>query len=92
VRPTLTREPRLDGAAEVAQSWDGGCARLRDGAVACWGNNDRGQRGLGHTRPVAGATRVPGLTGMRGVVVTGGGACAWRTAGVACWGAMGQAR
>mgnify|MGYP001423335269 CR=1 FL=1 len=76
----------------IAQGRDGGCAVMRYGAVACWGDNSRGQRGLGHTRPVAGVTRVPGLTGMRGVVVTGGGACAWGNAGVACWGAMGQAR
>jgi hypothetical protein len=91
-RPTPTREPRLDGAVEVAQRWDGGCAVMRDGAVACWGDNRSGQRGVGHTRPVAGVTRVPGLTGMRGVVATEGGACAWRDDDVACWGAIGQAR
>jgi hypothetical protein len=90
--PEPAREPRLDGAVEIVQDGGLGCALMRDGAVACWGDNRRGQRGLGHTRPVAGVTRVPGLTRMRGVVVTLDGACAWGTAGVACWGAMGQAR
>jgi len=90
--PTFAREPQLDSATMIAQTGDLGCALMRDGTVACWGDNGRGQRGLGHTRPVEGITRVPGLAGMRGVVVTQGGACAWGTAGVACWGAMGQAR
>lgn len=77
-------------AMAVSQAADGGCALLRDGAVACWGDNGRGQRGLGHRDVIAGVTRVPGVAGMRGVVAADGGACAWGPAGVVCWGAMGQ--
>ena len=29
------------------------CARLRTGLVRCWGNNEYGQLGLGHSEPVA---------------------------------------
>ncbi len=76
--------------ASVSQAADGGCALLRDGAVACWGDNGRGQRGLGHRSAVAGVTRVPGVAGMRGVTTADGGACAWGPAGVVCWGSMGQ--
>ncbi|CAE7299285.1 HERC4, partial [Symbiodinium sp. KB8] len=36
-------------AVEMAAGWGHNCARLDDGSVKCWGNNDNGQLGLGTT-------------------------------------------
>lgn len=69
------------------------CALLQSGAVRCWGHNQFGQLGLGHTNQVGDdetATSVPALTFSSKVVQLAGGiyqTCALLENGsVRCWG------
>lgn len=93
-------DPTSDGAvpvgAKVTQIAVGGqhtCALLRNGAVRCWGKNDEGQLGYGHTHDV-GDNERPSLMGNvklggRAVQITCGAAhtCALLDTGaVRCWG------
>ncbi|MBL8742792.1 MAG: hypothetical protein JNK04_16905, partial [Myxococcales bacterium] len=71
----------------------GTCAVLEGGRVRCWGRNDKGQLGLGHTDPVsidappsADVTLPPGVV-VEKVVVGLEHACALSsTQEVYCWG------
>jgi alpha-tubulin suppressor-like RCC1 family protein len=77
-------------ATQIAAGRSHACARLRDGSVRCWGNNNRGELG-GVT--VAGASTLPlipiGLDGSVVHLVAGGEhTCAIQSQGtVRCWGA-----
>ncbi|MEQ9502904.1 MAG: hypothetical protein RIT81_38900 [Deltaproteobacteria bacterium] len=73
------------------------CARLDTGAVRCWGRNDAGQLGYGHTMPVGDGTNGLTSPAIAGDVPLGGravalGAGASHTCavvenrGVLCWG------
>jgi len=66
------------------------CTLARDGEVRCWGNNERGQLGLGSTELTHLPTRVEGLDGPAtslGASMGGLFACATTTPGsVYCWG------
>jgi alpha-tubulin suppressor-like RCC1 family protein len=46
---------------EVATDYDFSCARAQDGAVYCWGDNDRGQLGVGDLVRRDRPTRIPEL-------------------------------
>ncbi len=64
------------------------CARLSNATVACWGNNQGGQLGLG-TKDEGdhSATAVPGLTDVASIYGNGFGTCAITTNGTPyCWG------
>jgi alpha-tubulin suppressor-like RCC1 family protein len=52
------------------------CARLDTGAVRCWGRNDSGQLGYGHTMPVADGTNGLVSPAVAGDVPLGGRAIA----------------
>lgn len=79
---------QLSGVAAVTNGSYHSCARLSDGTLSCWGNNQGGGLGLGttdsnrHT-----ATAVPGLTGVAQVSAGSAHTCARTGAGaVYCWG------
>ncbi|MEE9384658.1 MAG: hypothetical protein V3V08_14735 [Nannocystaceae bacterium] len=57
---TPAQGPRLR-VAELAAGRDHTCARLRAGAVRCWGDNRHGQLGTGARGPQLTPARVPGL-------------------------------
>jgi hypothetical protein len=64
-----------------------GCARARDGRVACWGMNDRGQLGVGDERPRAQPTFVEGLPPVARLSAGADEVCAvGREGEVLCWG------
>ncbi|MCB9737813.1 MAG: hypothetical protein H6747_01020 [Deltaproteobacteria bacterium] len=74
------------------------CAWLEDGTAACWGNNNRGQLGIGNKSNMLVPTAVKNLTGVIGLATNHLGdaeanifdasTCALRKDGsVACWGA-----
>ncbi len=80
-------------AASIAAGHDHTCALGRGGAVRCWGSNDDGQLGYGHTDPIgddespasAGSVRLGGTA----VALTAGyrHTCAlMRSGAVRCWG------
>lgn len=80
-------------AVQIALGFDHACALLEDGAVRCWGHNDFGQLGYGHTENIgddepvvaAGTVDLPG----RALQVTAGNShsCALLEGGsVRCWG------
>lgn len=73
------------------------CALLKDGGVRCWGKNDQGQLGLGHTKSV-GDDEAPDVDhaqvalGVKAQAIAAGGdtTCAVLKGGtVRCWGANG---
>jgi tetratricopeptide (TPR) repeat protein len=71
----------------VARGLGFACVLRRGGRVACWGINNEGQLGLGHTNPVAGAVEVEGLDDAVAIAPGVGTACAVRRTGsVVCWG------
>ncbi|MEM9463402.1 MAG: hypothetical protein AAGF11_55180 [Myxococcota bacterium] len=83
-------------AVQLAVGADFACARLEDGAVRCWGANDFGQLGYGHTQSIgddetpahAGAVELGGAAVS--VVAGAHHACALLDDGaVRCWG-LGQ--
>jgi alpha-tubulin suppressor-like RCC1 family protein len=85
----------LGTVSEITVGLSNVCARLTDGTVRCWGQNDQGQLGNGATsfRSVPVPTPVLGLTGVAQVAVGHYHACARMADGtVRCWGrnAFGQ--
>jgi cysteine-rich repeat protein len=50
--PAASRVPLGKPAKEIAAGGDTTCALLDDDTVRCWGRNDFGQLGLGHTQDV----------------------------------------
>jgi alpha-tubulin suppressor-like RCC1 family protein len=80
----------LTGVVDVAAGLGHRCALLGDATVACWGQNDVGQLGLGSDGAgSATPTVVPGLGGVVSIDIGGAGkhTCAALTDGsVKCWG------
>jgi alpha-tubulin suppressor-like RCC1 family protein len=77
------------GAVEVSDNGDFSCALLADGTVACAGQNEDGQLGIGGTMEQITARPVPGLTAMVEVEVSGffgSFSCARSATQVSCWG------
>jgi len=67
-----------------------GCLLLTDGTVACFGDNDEGQRGVGvgDLDDTTATTRVVGLTGVTAIASGDKFSCAVLASGqLACWGA-----
>lgn len=64
------------------------CAVLRDGGVACWGANDRGQGGIGGGRAALAPVELPAGARFRALALGLAHSCG-RTddGGVLCWGA-----
>ncbi|MCH9686610.1 MAG: hypothetical protein K0V04_34580 [Deltaproteobacteria bacterium] len=92
---TVSTTPQIGGTVvELSAHGYFACARLDDGAVRCWGANDRGQLGYAHTNTI-GDDEHPSAAGnvaLGGVAVglaTGSEhACALLgDGGVRCWGA-----
>lgn len=85
-RPTAVQG--LSGVAEIAAGTSHTCARLRTGAVRCWGRNATGALGNGRfsaaePTPVA----VSGITNAIGIAAGGSHTCAALADGsVRCWG------
>ncbi|MFO0649437.1 MAG: RCC1 domain-containing protein [Polyangiales bacterium] len=78
---TLKEDPLLRGAAEVALSDAGGCARWPDGGVRCWGRELRGGDYLRR-----GPTEIRGLRDVRQIAAGSGRTCALARGSVWCWG------
>jgi hypothetical protein len=81
----------LESATSIAVGTEHACATLKDGVVACWGNNTFGQ--CGHDREYAPAVhqlvrpeRVDGVQGARRVVVSPSSSCALGESTTWCWG------
>lgn len=80
-------------AIDVARAGVHACAVLRDGSVACWGDNSSGALGDGTTEPRAGVVSVLDLRDAAEVACGGlgpatGFTCArMASSAVACWGA-----
>jgi cysteine-rich repeat protein len=81
-------------AVQIAVGNDHTCALLATGALRCWGANDRGQLGLGHTRNI-GDDELPGASAAtvnlgvaaRTVAAGGEGTCVILMDGsLRCWG------
>ncbi len=93
-RTTPTAVPGLTGVAQLTAGEFHTCARLTDGTVRCWGNNDYAQcgddtQGIARTSPVT----VRGLSGVAEIAAGGYHTCARLTDGtLRCWGSdrMGQ--
>jgi cysteine-rich repeat protein len=77
------------GAVSVSVNWGQACAVLDTGEIACWGNNEYGQLGLGWPEQRTVPTRIPGFTSEASAISAGGyHTCAVSNAGGAwCWGA-----
>ena len=54
-----TEIPGLEGVAEIGVGYDHVCARLEDGSVLCWGQNDDGELGQGSFDPPHSTTPLP---------------------------------
>ncbi|AKV03935.1 BNR repeat domain protein [Labilithrix luteola] len=88
----LVLEPlRIDGlpepALDVAVGAKHACARLQSGTVACWGDNQRGQLGIGTTATMSGPVQVLYLSDVVQLTAGASHTCAVRSEGsVICWG------
>ena len=74
-------------AAQISVGGAHACALLRDGTVACWGDNTYGQLGDGTTRSRSAPAVVPALRDVSEVRAARRHTCArLRTGEVRCWG------
>jgi serine/threonine-protein kinase len=83
-----TRAPLAD-VVEISAGPSGHhtCARTRDGAVFCWGDDREAQLGVGSTEARVGAFEVQKLEHAKQVVAGNAHACAITEGGrVSCWG------
>lgn len=89
----LVMTPRLvptpTPAVGVAAGLSHCCAALRDGRVACFGGNDRGELGDGTTTRRGKAALVPGLEHVTKIASADETTCALAEGKVYCWGANG---
>lgn len=87
-RATPTRAAAVIG--ELTEITAGGfhtCARTRDGAVACWGQNVAGQLGDGVDTDEPRPVRIAGLAGSRALAAGGFHTCVLNAGGkLLCWG------
>ncbi|HRG99352.1 MAG TPA: hypothetical protein PLR99_24065 [Polyangiaceae bacterium] len=73
--------------AEVAEGRRHACARLENGTVLCWGQNDRGQLASPPPRGALAPVAVQGIYGATSLVAAGDGTCAvLADKSVRCWG------
>lgn len=76
------------GIAAVGVGYQHSCAITDSGALKCWGDNDHGELGIGHTSShSSGPVNVTGF--MSGVTAVDGGyqyTCAVVAGGARCWG------
>jgi alpha-tubulin suppressor-like RCC1 family protein len=86
--PTVS-SGNLSGLKALTAGLAHACAITSSNTVACWGHNENGQLGLGHTSPVDAPTEIPSEN-LAGVTALSSGAfhtCALKDNGtVACWG------
>jgi Regulator of chromosome condensation (RCC1) repeat len=86
-RSTPTPVPRLRDAVQVGTRGAHACARVKDGSLWCWGENDDGELGDGTRTDRATPVRVLGQTGVTDFAVGDASGCALHGDGtVACWG------
>lgn len=87
-RPVPARVRGLRDVVSIAAGDAHTCARTRDGAVLCWGDNGWGQLGDGTERDRSTPVRVAGLAAAEDITLGMRFGCA-RHAGntVSCWGA-----
>jgi alpha-tubulin suppressor-like RCC1 family protein len=78
----------LTDVVELAAGADHFCARLMDGTVRCWGDNDNGQLGVGTTADSTIPTApIMGLANVVQIVAGANSTCARLMGGtVQCWG------
>ena len=77
----------IAGRVEVSLGIKHACATLADFSIACWGANEHGQLGLGHTDRVLVPTRVPNVRDVRFLSVGRAHTCVVSGDGeVSCWG------
>jgi TonB family protein len=78
----------LTGAVALTAGTEHMCARLEDRSVRCWGENSRGQVGLGRTgTPVLAPAEPDGLGPVREIAAGAWMTCALREdAAIWCWG------
>ena len=82
----------ISSIADITHGGGHGCARLDDGTLHCWGNNEHAQLGIGstsdsETKPF----EVSGFSGVKSVAVGTSHTCAvLQGGGVRCWGANGD--
>ncbi|PIE18276.1 MAG: hypothetical protein CSA66_04900 [Proteobacteria bacterium] len=77
----------LGGVLDLETGGRHSCATTSSGLLHCWGANDRGQLGLGHTTQAAQPHAVGALSGVRDVALGYDHTCAVQTSGeIACWG------
>lgn len=77
----------LKDVEQIALGESHGCVRLEQGTVRCFGNNDRGQLGAGHTNRLPGVVEVSGLWGVVWLSAGKEHTCAVLTdTSVRCWG------
>lgn len=86
--PTVPPTKVLDDIRSLATADSTTCAVKNDGSLWCWGRNELGQVGQGHTRAeVPTPARVEGLPTVHQVVVSGDAVCVvGDDASVWCWG------
>jgi alpha-tubulin suppressor-like RCC1 family protein len=91
-----TRLDNLPGVIDVATGEKHTCALMQDGMINCWGDNSKGQLGMGVVGPVRlnGAAqfrepmRVGRLTDMIALTTSKHSNCARNQNGqISCWGA-----
>lgn len=84
--PTAAQDLDIE-LTRLAVSWRSACGLRADSTAWCWGDNSRGQLGIGTTTPAVGAQRVQGDHRFATIAAGDDVACAATAAGaVWCWG------